>query len=83
MKRLFRLFVLSLVLVMIALLSMLITMRLAIHRSETAVPQLVGLVGAGFEFGLDGECDLEREWVTVCSSSCSISSNCIRRITVN
>ena len=43
MKRLFRLFVLSLVLVMIALLSMLITMRLAIHRSETAVPQLVGL----------------------------------------
>lgn len=43
MRRLFRLFVLALVLVMVALLSMLVTMRLAIHRSETAVPKLVGL----------------------------------------
>jgi len=43
MKRLFRLLTLGLVLVMIALVAMLITMRLAIHRSETAVPKLVGL----------------------------------------
>ncbi len=43
MKRIFRLFVLSLILLVIALLSMLITMRLAIHRSETAVPTVIGL----------------------------------------
>jgi beta-lactam-binding protein with PASTA domain len=43
MKRIFRLLFLALVLVMIALLSMLTAMRLAIHRSETSVPRLVGL----------------------------------------
>ena len=43
MKRVFRLFVLALVLVMIGMLSMLTAMRLAIHRSETAVPKLIGL----------------------------------------
>ncbi|MBI2679025.1 MAG: PASTA domain-containing protein [Candidatus Koribacter versatilis] len=43
MKRIFRLFVLALVLLMIGMLSMLTAMRLAIHRSETAVPKLVGL----------------------------------------
>jgi beta-lactam-binding protein with PASTA domain len=43
MKRIFRLFLLTLILLVIALLSMLITMRLAIHRSETAVPKMIGL----------------------------------------
>lgn len=43
MKRIFRLFLLALVLVMVGMLSMLTAMRLAIHRSETAVPKLVGL----------------------------------------
>ena len=43
MKRIFRIFVLALVLVMAGMLSMLTAMRLAIHRSETAVPKLVGL----------------------------------------
>ena len=43
MKRIFRIFVLALVLVMVGMLSMLTAMRLAIHRSETAVPKLVGL----------------------------------------
>lgn len=49
MKRAFRLFVLGLVLVVIALLSMLTAMRLAIHRSETEVPKLVGLTPADAE----------------------------------
>jgi eukaryotic-like serine/threonine-protein kinase len=49
MKRTFRLFVLGLVLVVIALLSMLTAMRLAIHRSETQVPKLVGLTPADAE----------------------------------
>ncbi|HTM61742.1 MAG TPA: PASTA domain-containing protein [Burkholderiales bacterium] len=43
MKRIFRLFVLALILIVIGLISMLTTMRLAIHRSETAVPKLIGL----------------------------------------
>jgi len=44
MKRIFRIFVLALVLLMAGMLSMLTAMRLAIHRSETTVPKLVGLV---------------------------------------
>jgi beta-lactam-binding protein with PASTA domain len=43
MKRIFRLFLLSLILLVTALLSMVITMRFAIHRSETAVPTVIGL----------------------------------------
>src|SRR3954462_2267062 len=43
MKRIFRLFILALVLLMVGMLSMLTAMRLAIHRSETAVPKLIGL----------------------------------------
>jgi len=43
MKRLFRLFILALVLVVVGMISMLTAMRLAIHRSETAVPKLIGL----------------------------------------
>lgn len=49
MRRIFRLLFLALVLVLVALLSMLTAMRMAIHRSEVAVPRLVGLAPAQAE----------------------------------